>query len=88
MYRSGLEYLEDWKERKKRKPLVIRGARQVGKSFLVSMFAEEYFPNFIEINFERTPELVSVFNGSPEKAIQLLELHYNKKIDKKNTLIF
>ncbi len=88
MYRSALNYLIKWKTRKRRKPLVIRGARQVGKSHLVSMFAEQYFSDFIEINFEKEPELISLFSGSPEKIVALLELKYNKTIDIENTLLF
>ncbi|WP_299983273.1 AAA family ATPase [Desulfobacula sp.] len=74
--------------RARRKPLVIRGARQVGKSYLVSMFAEQNFSNFIEINFEKDQEVISLFSGTPEKIIKLLELRYNKIIDIENTLLF
>jgi predicted AAA+ superfamily ATPase len=72
----------------RRKPLVIRGARQVGKSYLVSMFAEQNFSDFIEINFEKDQEVISLFSGTPEKIIKLLELRYNKIIDIENTLLF
>ena len=88
MHRSALNYLIKWKTRKRRKPLVIRGARQVGKSHLVSMFAEQNFSDFIEINFEKEPGLKSLFSGSPEKIITLLELKYNKTIDIEKTLLF
>ena len=88
MYRSASDYLLKWKNRKRRKPLVIRGARQVGKSYLVSMFAQQNFSDFIEVNFERNPEMKSLFTGTPEKIIKLLELKYNKKIDIENTLLF
>jgi len=88
MYRSALDYLVRWKKRARRKPLVIRGARQVGKSYLVSMFAEKNFSNFIEINFEKKQEIISLFSGTPENIIKLLELKYNKTIDIKNTLLF
>lgn len=88
MYRSALDYLIRWKLRPRRKPLVIRGARQVGKSYLVSMFAEQNFSNFIEINFEKDPGIISLFSGTPEKIIKLLELKYNKIIVIKNTLLF
>ena len=88
MYRSALNYLIKWKTRGKRKPLVIRGARQVGKSYLVSLFARQNFLNFIEINFEKNRETIALFSGSPEKTIKLLELKYNKTIDIENTLLF
>jgi len=79
MYRSASDYLLKWKNRKRRKPLVIRGARQVGKSYLVSMFAEQNFSDFIEVNFERNPEMKSLFTGTPEKIIRLLELKLKTK---------
>jgi len=88
MYRSALEYLINWKQKARRKPLVIRGARQVGKSYLVSMFARQQFSDFIELNFEKDPDAASLFSGTPQKAIQLLELKYNKPIDIENTLVF
>jgi len=88
MYREASNYLLQWKNRKKRKPLVIRGARQVGKSYLVSMFAAENFPDFIEVNFEKNPEMTSLFQGDVERCIRLLELKFNRKIDVGNTLIF
>ncbi|MCP4353601.1 MAG: ATP-binding protein [Desulfobacterales bacterium] len=88
MYRSALDYLTGWKQRKKRKPLVIRGARQVGKSYLVSMFAQKNFPGFIEINFEKNPEMKTLFNGTPEKVIQLLEIKFKKRIDIRDSLLF
>jgi len=51
MYRFALENLKNWAKRDNHKPLIIRGARQVGKSFLVRMFAKSEFENFAEINF-------------------------------------
>jgi len=88
MYRLALDYLIKWKMRARRKPLVIRGARQVGKSYLVSMFAKQSFSDFIEINFEKDPGMISLFSGTPEKIIKLLELKYNKTIAIENTLLF
>ena len=88
MYRAALAYLIEWKMRARRKPLVIRGARQVGKSYLVSMFAEQNFSDYIEINFEKDHEIISLFSGAPEKIIKLLELKFNKPIDIDNTLLF
>ncbi|MBW2635130.1 MAG: ATP-binding protein [Deltaproteobacteria bacterium] len=88
MDRSALEFLIKWKTRDRRKPLVIRGARQVGKSYLVAMFAERNFSNFIEINFEKDQGIKSLFSGTPEKAMKLLELKYGKTFDLENTLLF
>jgi len=88
MHRSALDYLVEWKIRVRRKPLVIRGARQVGKSYLVSAFAEKNFSDYIEINFEKDHEIISLFSGTPEQIIKLLELRFNKTIDIENTLLF
>lgn len=89
MYRFSLDYLKEWKVKQSRKPIVIRGARQVGKSYLVRMFAEKEFENLIEINFEQTPELMSLFaSRSPRKIIGLLETKFNTKINESTTLIF
>jgi hypothetical protein len=52
------------------------------------MFAEQNFSSFVEINFEKDPGAVSLFSGTPEKAIKLLEIKYNKPIDIENTLLF
>ena len=88
MHRTALDYLTKWKMRTRRKPLVIRGARQVGKSYLVAMFAERNFSDFIEINFEKDQGVISLFSGTPKNIIKLLELKYGKTIDIENTLLF
>jgi predicted AAA+ superfamily ATPase len=88
MHRIALDYLDEWRTRPRRKPLVIRGARQVGKSCLVSLFAEKRFSRFIELNFEKDPGDRSLFTGSARKAIQLLELKYGRAIDLADTLLF
>lgn len=81
MLRFDLEYLKTWKSKQNRKPLVIRGARQVGKTYLVRLFAREYFDHLVEINFERNPEIASLFTSKdPHKIVQLLELQYNISI--------
>jgi len=55
MRRFALEYLKNWKSKSSCKPLVIRGARQVGKTYLGRLFSKEYFDQMVEINFERDP---------------------------------
>jgi len=89
MYRFATKYLTDWKTKKNRKPLVIRGARQVGKTFLVRSFVKDYFENLVEINFERNPELSGIFkSNNPEKIIQLLELQFNTSVIPGKSLLF
>lgn len=88
MYRKGLEYLEEWKNRK-RKPLILRGARQVGKTYLVRKFAELFFNNYIEINFDDMPEKAKYFeNNDVDEIITLIETDYNKKVQIGKTLLF
>ena len=89
MYRFALEYLEAWKSKPNRKPLLIRGARQVGKTYLVRFFAKEYFDQMLEINLERNPEIASLFTANDtRKIVQLLELQYNITIRPGGTLLF
>jgi len=88
MYRIAQQYLSRWKIKSNRKPLVIRGARQVGKTYLVRSFARK-FVNLVEINFERNPEIGQLFSSNdPEKIIRLLGLQYNQEITPGNTLVF
>jgi len=73
MYRKQLEFLETWLRNKNRKPVIIRGARQVGKSTLVELFAREQQKTFRLVNLERHPELSSVFSTKdPQQIIQQL----------------
>lgn len=55
--------LIDWKDRRRRKPLILRGARQVGKTFSLKQFGESYFDNVVIVDLERNPSLHRVFNG-------------------------
>jgi len=59
--REAINELVAWKNNSYRKPLVVQGARQVGKSWIIRYFAQNYFENYIEINFEREPELKDYF---------------------------
>ncbi|MBW2594464.1 MAG: AAA family ATPase [Deltaproteobacteria bacterium] len=89
MYRFASEYLKKWKSSKRRKPLVIRGARQVGKTYLVRSFAGEHFDRLLEINFEQEPDIALLFSSNkPHKIIELLELQFNIPISGGKTLIF
>lgn len=78
-----------WKNNKERYPLLIRGARQVGKSYIVESFAKDNFRNYIIVNFEFQPQLKECFNTfDPIEIINKLQLFFNVQIDKENTLIF
>ena len=74
MRRNQLEFLENWIAREGRKPLVIRGARQVGKSTLVKLFAEQLGRSLNEVNLDRHTHLNSVFaSKDPAKIITEIE---------------
>jgi hypothetical protein len=89
MYRTALAYLKTWKDKPSRKPLVLRGARQVGKSFLVRMLAAEAFDNLIEINLETDPEAPSLFaSKDPRTIVPLLEARYGQTVRAGATLLF
>ena len=64
-YRSALQDLRDWADSDRRKPLVIRGARQVGKSTLVRMFGEE-FDHYIELNLDAGQDQIDLFSNYPD----------------------
>ena len=88
--RDGLGYLCEWKARAHRKPLIIRGARQVGKSYLVrELLATKEFLNIVEINFERQPEIADIFAyREPDKIVKYLEVQTGEKIEDGKTLLF
>ena len=89
MYRFALEELKNWASRPDHKPLVLRGARQVGKSYLATTLADEVFDAIAEINFEQTPEMAELFSSrQPERIIPLLELRLNLPIIPGKTLLF
>ena len=89
MYRNALADLEYWKIQKNRKPLVLRGARQVGKTWLVREFAKLHFDHLIEINFDQTPEKAQLFvRGHIDRCLQLIEIDYDCKIVPNKTLLF
>jgi len=74
MERQQLQFLDRWLRKAKRKPLVIRGARQVGKSTLVELFARHQNLALRCVNLERYPELAPVFSGKdPRQIIQQIE---------------
>ncbi len=89
MKRLITEKLINWKNKETKKPLIINGARQVGKTYIIKKFGEEFFDDMIYINFETNHELNSLINDNitPFYIIEKIELYFNKKIGK-NTLIF
>ncbi len=89
MYRKQLDMLRAWKERSNRKPLVIRGARQVGKTYLVREFARSDFLHYIEVNFDETPKKQELFSHEDiDTVLQFLSLDAGVPIIPGKTLIF
>ncbi len=89
MKRNALILLLDWLIQPSRKPLVLRGARQVGKTYLVRELARVKQLQLIELNFEKNPEHKSLFASNDVKKILLsLETLQNKVIDIHTSLLF
>ena len=90
MKREIINDLIKWKDSKKRKPLIVHGARQVGKTYIIKEFGKKYYDNMIYVNFETNKELSSQINDSIDVKfiINKLELFYGEKILPKKTLIF
>lgn len=89
MYREQLIWMRTWAQRSPHKPLVIHGARQVGKSTLVRLFAEQEGFSLLVLNFERNPEHADLFiSKNPARIIQNLALLMNTPIEPGKTLLF
>jgi len=87
--RYAVERLIEWKNSKKRKPLIIRGARQVGKTWLMKEFGNTHFDNTAYINFDNNDRMKSLFDGDYNitRLIEGLQLESGEKIDPLTTLI-
>ena len=90
MKRTLYKRLLLWKNSRNRKPLLLQGARQVGKTYLVDEFGHNEYSNFIYLNFEQDPDLKTLFTGSlnPQNIIKNISLYIGQKITSADTLIF
>ncbi len=89
MKRHLVKDLLHWKERTNRMPLLLRGARQVGKTYLVEQFAQAHFRSILTVNFELNPELISCFEQlDPHKIISNLGMLLQKHIEPGEDLLF
>jgi predicted AAA+ superfamily ATPase len=81
--------LYQWKSQNNRKPLLLKGARQVGKTFLIKQFGKENFANYHYFNFEKQTSILKIFdeNLEPKKILAKLEVESNQKINIKSDLI-
>lgn len=89
MYRETILKLKMWKEKVNRLPLILMGARQVGKTWLMKEFGKECFEDVCYINFEKAGHIADIFEGTirPERIIELLSAFHGKKIEAQTTLI-
>ena len=89
MKRKAYDTLVNWKNATSRKPMIIQGARQVGKTYLMKHFGEQEFPQVAYFNFESQPILSNVFQNdlSPDTIINGLKLLTNVVIEPQNTLL-
>lgn len=89
MKRNALEALMQWKSSEDRKPMVLKGARQVGKTWLMKEFGRTAYDSFVYFNFDEEDELKSIFevNKNPQRIVELLSLIAGKKILPERTLI-
>ena len=87
--RNAIQDLISWKNDAERKPLVLRGARQVGKTWLMKEFGRNYYNGFVYFNFDEEDELKSIFetNKNPQRIIELLSMICGEKILPEETLI-
>ncbi len=89
MKRQMMSELVKWKQSEYRKPLILRGIRQCGKTWLLKEFGKEYYNNTTYINFEENPEYSQFFEVTkdPKRIIESLEIAFGMKIEKGNTLL-
>jgi uncharacterized protein len=89
MKRNILERLLAWQHNPQRKPLLLYGARQVGKTHTLNAFANMAYSDHVYLNFEDSPALKKYFEDTldPKSIIFKLSIHFNKRIDPEHTLI-
>lgn len=87
--RNAIQELIKWKSSEERKPMVLKGARQVGKTWLMKEFGQNYYKNYVYFNFDEEDELKSIFetNKNPHRIIELLSMIAGEKILPGETLV-
>ena len=89
MKRRAQTFLQTWLTAKSRKPLILRGARQTGKTWLVRELAQQNNLQLLELNFERDPTQAKYFSSNDTgEILKLLSTAYGKKISIENSLLF
>ena len=87
--RDLMKDLEKWKEDIRRKPLILHGARQVGKTWLLKHFGQQFFEDVAYFNFDEQPDLIDLFNidKDPNRIIKQLSYLYGRSINPQTTLV-
>ena len=90
MKRDAIKYLYEWKSRTNHKPMIVRGARQVGKTWLMRTFAEEAYNKYVYVNFEDNELIRNMFERDfdIERIIVALQVATGVMIDKDTLIIF
>lgn len=90
MQRKFYEVLKNWKSNDCKIPLMVVGARQIGKTYIIDEFCKNEFDDYIYINFMKQPNIVKIFEEDTEFEVKVrkFELEINKKINPENTVIF
>lgn len=90
MYRKALEVLKKWKGKSDKKALLVTGARQIGKTYLIRKFAKEEYEHFAEINFITRPTAEKIFSGdlNADTIIMNLTAFLGMSLEPRKTLIF
>lgn len=89
MYRMAMENLFAWKQSRRRKPLIIEGARQVGKTWLMKEFGRQAYADTVYINFDSNARMAELFASDldTKRLVLGLELYAGRKIDPENALL-
>lgn len=89
MERFALSRMKEWKENENRKPLIIRGARQVGKTWIMKTFGQQYFEKTAYVNFDNNARMKQVFEGDLdiERLVLAISAETGVSIEAENTLI-
>ena len=90
MYREIVKDLEKWKDKSRRKPLLLTGVRQCGKTYILDEFARRHFERYIYVNFESEETLSAIFDYDFDvnRIVKELERHFKIKITPGKTLVF
>lgn len=90
MFRLFENKLIKWKESGMKKPLMVIGVRQIGKTYTIQKFIKDNFKEYIYFNLEKDDDIRNIFEGDidPDKIIKQIEWYLDKKIDLEKTIFF